>query len=136
MFAGCESSFDVLGLTEDREGDDDGLDILTEKQVVIGATYTGVGRVQIGGVASDQFGSVLCRLEGAGEDCLDGQEVTLGNGRLGRVREGIVAPRQGASGTDQVLLFDKYATSNDGDAYGSHCDQAEVIETPGRWVCW
>ena len=34
---------------------------------------------------------------------------------------------EGVSGTDQVLVLDKYATSNDGDTDGSHCDESEMV---------
>lgn len=86
MLAGSEGSFDVLGLADDRQGDDDCIDIFTEQQIVICPSSTGVFRVEIRTVPGDEAGSALSRCEGAGEDGLDGQLVTLSDGRLSYVR--------------------------------------------------
>jgi hypothetical protein len=47
MLAGCEGSFDIFRLREDRQRDYDGLDIATEEEVMVGiasARVVGVER--------------------------------------------------------------------------------------------
>jgi hypothetical protein len=84
MLAGGERSFDVFGLLGDGQGNDYGVDIGAQEQVVVRLPHAGIVRVEVDGDAQS-----LCRGEGARVDGFKGEVGRLGDGGLeGGVSEG------------------------------------------------
>jgi len=71
MFACCERSFDIFRLREDGKGEDDGVDVGAQEEIVVGFARTGVGGVKVD-IGAGREGEGLCGLESARVDGLEG----------------------------------------------------------------
>jgi hypothetical protein len=84
MLAGGERSFDVCGLFGYGQGDDHGVDIGAQEQIVVRLPLAGVVRVEV-----DSDAQSFCRGEGARVDGFKGEVGGLGHGGLeGGVSDG------------------------------------------------